>query len=223
MTKECKNCGTISSDSSLFCKNCGEKLDTQTTPNLRKEIINNTNIKNKEKKEKKDDKTKYILAALIGIICALLLTSFFLYANPTNNENTTNHTNNQQNPVQKSPTNTNTKTPTQSTSNTLNILGGSFNTGNQVTDKTYCTVNVGTQHAGETVKISILYSSGNTVLNEGKIVPITVASDGTITVASAEGFTMYPDHALITLYYNDGNIADKLDVTMTLGPGIQTF
>ena len=45
-------------------------------------------------------------------------------------------------------------------------------------------------------------------MNQGKIVPKTVSSDGYVKVASASALDYYPDDAYITLYDNDGNVLD---------------
>ena len=108
-------------------------------------------------------------------------------------------------------------------SSSLEILGATFSTGSSPSDKTYCTVYVGSEHAGEKVKISVLYSNGGYALNQGKVVSKTVSSDGYVKVASASAFDRYPDDAYITLYDNDGNVVDTQEVYLNENSGKQTF
>ena len=77
------------------------------------------------------------------------------------------------------------------------ILSGSFSTGSSASDKTHCTIYVGSEHAGEKVKIS--------------------------KVASAYAFDYYPDEAYITLYDNNGNVLDTQTVYLNENSGKQTF
>ena len=211
MTKTCKNCGTIASDSSLFCKNCGAKLDESPT-NIRTQMVNNN-----PGTVKKDNTHLYIIVGLIAIICALGVVGAVLYTNSAGNANAGNLATNVSNTQS-------TNTASTSSANTgLTILGGSFSTGSALSDKTYCTVNVGSEHAGETVGISVLYSRDGSNLNGANIVYKTVASDGTIEVASAYGFDYYPDFAVITLYYSDGSVACSQEVSMNPSSGTQSF
>ena len=89
--------------------------------------------------------------------------------------------------------------------------------------KTYCTVNIGTEHAGENLQISVLYSRDGSNLNHGIIVPKTVSSQGNLKVASKDAFRYYPDHALITVYDKSGNTLTTKEVTMDPSSGSQSF
>ena len=210
MTKTCKNCGTIASDTSLFCKNCGAKLD-EPSPNMHTQMVNNN-----PNNVKKDNKSLYIIIALVAIICALGVVGAVVYMN-SNGQTDANAGNIDSN------VSTNTASTGSSANTGLTILGGSFSTGSHLSDKTYCTVNVGSEHAGETVGISVLYSRDGSNLNEGNIVTKTVGSDGTVKVASAYGFDYYPDYAIITLYYSDGSVACTQEVSMNPTSGTQSF
>ena len=213
MTKTCKNCGTIASDNSLFCKNCGAKLDGQSS-NIRSQMVNN----NSSGMVKKDNKQLYIIVALVGIICALGVVGAVVYMNSSFNAG------NLDTNVNSSAPSTSSSSQSSSGGNSgLDILGGSFSTGSALSDKTYCTVNVGSEHAGETVGISVLYSRDGSNLNGANIVYKTVASDGTIEVASSYGFDYYPDFAIITLYYSDGSVACSQEVSMNPSSGTQSF
>ena len=110
-----------------------------------------------------------------------------------------------------------------STPAAMSILGGSFSTGSHLSDKTYAKIYVGPEHAGESVKIQILYSRDGSSLNNGNMVPKTVSSDGYIEVASADSYKYYPDYAKINLYDNSGNLLDTQGVTLTITSGTQNF
>lgn len=209
MTKTCKNCGTIASDTSLFCKNCGNKLDAPQG-NINTQMVNNTPTPTN------NDKSKYILVGLIILVVALGAVGAALYVNTMGEATQTAGS------VSQTPQSTDTTTTTSANTG-LTILSGSFSTGSGLSDKTYCTINVGTEHAGESVKISVLYSRDGSTLNNGNIVSKTVSSDGTISVASAYGFDYFPDNAYITLYYSDGSVADTQEVNLSPSAGTQTF
>ena len=92
-----------------------------------------------------------------------------------------------------------------------------------MSDKTHCTVYVGSEHAGEKVKISVLYLNDGYALNQGKVVSKTVGSDGYVKVASASAFDRYPDEAHISLYDSNGDILDTKTVYLYESSGKQTF
>ena len=105
----------------------------------------------------------------------------------------------------------------------MSILGGSFSTGSGSSDKTYAKINVGSEHAGESVIIQIYYSRDGSTLNNGNMVPKTVTSDGYIEVASAEPYSKYPDFAEINLYDSSNNLMDSVTVNLSPESGTQSF
>lgn len=105
----------------------------------------------------------------------------------------------------------------------MSIRGGSFSTGSHLSDKTYAKINVGSEHAGENVKIQILYSRDGSSLNDGNMVSKTVTSDGYIEVASADSYRYYPDYAKITIYDESGNAIDTQEVSLSPESGTQNF
>lgn len=107
--------------------------------------------------------------------------------------------------------------------NNYEILSGTFSTASSLSAKTYCTVNIGTEHAGENLQISVLYSRDGSNLNHGIIVPKTVSSQGNLKVASKDAFKYYPDHALITVYDKSGNTLTTKEVNMDPSSGSQSF
>ena len=118
------------------------------------------------------------------------------------------------------------KTTTQTTSpatTAMTILGGSFSTGGGLEDKTYASIYVGPEHAGENVKIQIFYSRDGADLNDGNIVPKIVDSSGYIEVSSADSYKYFPDHADITLYDSNGDVLDVKSVDLSPESGTQSF
>ena len=105
----------------------------------------------------------------------------------------------------------------------MSILGGSFSTGGGLEDKTYASIYVGPEHAGEKVTIQIFYSRDGADLNNGNMVPKTVDSSGYIEVASAEPYKYYPDFAEVNLYDDSGNLMDTRSVSLNPDSGTQTF
>ncbi len=117
-------------------------------------------------------------------------------------------------------------TQTQNTAPTataLSILGGSFSTGSGLSDKTYASIYVGPEHAGENVKIQIWYSRDGSTLNNGNMVPKTVDSSGYINVRSADAYSKYPDYAEVNVYDTSGNLLDSVSVTLSPDSGTQSF
>ena len=121
---------------------------------------------------------------------------------------------------------TTTTTSTASSSSTpssISILGGSFSTGSAEEDKTYASINVGTQHAGENVIVQIFYSRDGNSLNNGNMVPVSVHSDGYIEVASADAYHYYPDFAKINIYDSNSHLLTSKSVSLSPESGTQTF
>lgn len=105
----------------------------------------------------------------------------------------------------------------------MSILGGSFSTGGGLEDKTYASIYVGPEHAGEKVTIQIFYSRDGSTLNNGNMVPKTVTSSGYIEVRSADAYSKFPDFAEINLYDSSGGLLDSKSVSLNPDSGTQTF
>ena len=124
------------------------------------------------------------------------------------------------------PTTTSDPAPTpapSSTPSSISILGGSFSTGSELEDKTYARINVGTAHAGENVIVQIFYSRDGSNLNNGNMVPATVHSDGYLEIASADAYSLYPDHATINIYDSNSRLLTSRSVSLMPASGTQTF
>lgn len=188
-------------------------------------------IKNMSKETSSgDDKTKLIIIALIAV--AVVLAGVFAFVGFGNHSQDSqsveqqavdtasqqvSNDNQQSQPVQA---NQNTQ-PKATTA--MEILGGSFSTGSGLSDKTYASIYVGPEHAGENVKIQIYYSRDGSDLNNGNMVPKTVDSSGYINVASADSYKYYPDFAEINLYDASGNLLDTQSVSLNPDSGTQSF
>lgn len=111
-----------------------------------------------------------------------------------------------------------------STATSMSILSGSFSTGDGLEDKTYASIFVGPEHAGEKVTIQIFYSRDGATLNNGNMVPKTVTSDGYIEVRSADAYSKFPDFAEVNLYDSSGTkLLDSVSVSLNPDSGTQTF
>lgn len=211
MTKFCSKCGFENKDNAQFCKKCGNQFKQIKEPETIVNPINN-------KKSSNNNNTKLIAVALIIIVIALA--GIFVYSSGILNSNepvTVNNTTEDQS------VESNSTQAVLTDDDSMSILGGSFSTGGGLSDKTYASINVGPEHAGEKVKIQIFYSRDGSDLNDGNIVPKTVSSDGYIEVASAEPYKYYPDHAEINLYDNSGKLLDTQSVSLSTTSGTQTF
>lgn len=234
----CPNCGAENADSAKFCKQCGHALSanrpikdnyvsTGIDPSARANDNNYSSQASNNSNSKSDNKNLIIICLTI-VICAILIAgALVMFSN--NDANDSDNTDVLSDSASLSSDSINDSTDTVETdtqtaqASSLEILGGTFSTGSSASDKTYCTVYVGSEHAGEKVKISVLYSNDGYTLNQGKIVSKTVSSDGYVKVASANPLDYYPDDAYITLYDNDGNVVDTQEVYLSASSGKQTF
>lgn len=213
----CPNCGSENNDSAKFCKKCGSPLDSRVTNN-----VNSHNVKSNG-----DDTTKYIIIAL-AIIAVVLAGAFvYIYASGSNQSNDAQPQQaadgQDDEPVEAESSETAQATPSKSKSTSMSILGGSFSTGSAEEDKTYATIDVGTQHAGEDVIVQIFYSRDGNALNHGNMVPATVHSDGCLEIASADAYHYYPDYATINIYDTNSNLLTTKSVSLSPQAGTQTF
>lgn len=126
-------------------------------------------------------------------------------------------------PATTSSSQTTASSPAPSSSSSMSIKSGSFSTGSAEEDKTYASIYVGKEHAGESVTVQIWYSRDGNTLNNGNMVPATVHSDGYLEIASADAYHYYPDHATINLYNSAGSKIDSKSVNLSPTSGTQTF
>lgn len=220
----CPNCNSENSDSAKFCKKCGKPLQ-KTTINHRN-MINEMNTESSSR-----DTTKIIIIALIVIAVVFAGAFIYIYGMSSNSSSDDSiempaadipDTDDSVDASQPESSQSTSQSTPQTTSS-MSILGGIFSTGSDLSDKTYASIYVGTEHAGESVKIQIYYSRDGSNLNNGNMVPKTVGSDGYIDVASAEAFSYYPDHATINLFDSNGNLLDSQSVNLNPDSGTQYF
>ena len=227
----CPNCGMENADSARFCKKCGNPLmgnspikgdyvSTGRDPTEKPKMPSS----NSNPKESGDNKN-LIIICLTVVICAILIAGgLVLMSNSGNdtNDNLDSSVSLGDNSVNQTDENTAVQTNDDSAPK-MEIISGSFSTGSSKSDKTYCSVYVGEQYAGESVKISVLYSRDGSTLNQGNIVPKTVDSSGYVSVPSANAFKYYPDNAYVTLYDSNGKVLDTQEVYLSPESGTQTF
>ena len=226
----CPNCGMENADSARFCKKCGNPLmgnspikedyvSTGRDP-TEKPIIPSSNSSNSKKS---DDNKNLIIICLTVVICAILIAGALVLMSNSHDDSNDNLDSSASLANSINQTDNNINESNDEPALKMEILSGSFSTGSGKSDKTYCSVYVGEQYAGENVKISVLYSRDGTALNNGNIVPKTVDSSGYVSVPSADAFKYYPDDAYVTLYDSNGNVLDTQEVYLSPQSGKQTF
>ncbi len=234
----CPYCDSINTDSSKFCKNCGNSLNPVST--MKKDYLESHKTNNYKNQEYNSNYSIFGNTKNLIIICLTILVSiglimgtvFYIASNNykytlnnnLNNYSVNNNSINQSNDdVNEDINDISTENETNYISNNdIKIISGNFYTGNHLPDKTYCTIYVGSQHSNEKIKISVLYSSDGNILNSDDIVQKRIDDNGYVTVES-EKFKHYPDYATITLYDFEENILDTTEVTMSATSGNQTF
>jgi len=216
----CPKCNSVNKDGAKFCKTCGAPLNAQ------KSLVHDDLAKNSpiNSNKTKNSNKNILIIAVTAIICVVIVAGTFVYLNANSSSN--NVVNDTGDSVNESPSDSseeNSNVKATSAVSKLSINSGSISTGSSLSAKTYCTVNVGSEHSGEKVKISVLYSRDGSNLNSAKIVSKVVDSDGNVEVVSADSFKYYPDKAIITIYDGNGNEEDTLSVTLNTKEGTQYF
>lgn len=204
----CPKCNCENNDSAKFCKKCGTPL---------KKTVTNINTVNNE--SSKSDTTKYIIIALVIIVIALAGAFAYIGFTSHNNDPIQNNVN----PSQTTSQSSSSSSSGSSNSAPMTILGGSFSTGSGLSDKTYASINVGSEHAGKSAIIQIKYSRDGSSLNNGNMVPVTVDSSGYIEVSSADAYKYYPDYAEINLFDTNNNLLDTKRVSLSPNSSTQSF
>jgi flagellar basal body-associated protein FliL len=219
----CPKCDSENNDSAKFCKKCGAPL---------KQGINHENMINSmNNKSGGDNTTKYIIVALVIVV--IVLAGAFVYIYSSGSNQSASDSQPQQQVVDEQddddePAQAQSSEPAQATSTkpkakSMSILGGSFSTGSAEEDKTYASINVGKEHAGEDIVVQIFYSRDGNTLNNGNMVPVTVHSDGYVELTSADAYHYYPDHATINIFDTNNNLLTTKSVNLSPESGTQTF
>ena len=218
---KCPSCNTENNDSAKFCKKCGTALNNNT--------INHENMINSmNNKSGKDSTTKFVIVALV--IVAIVLAGVFVYIygfgpNQSNDSQSKQvQGDDDSEPVQAESSSSSQSSQSSAKSTSMSIRGGSFTTGSELEDKTYASIDVGSQHAGEKVILQIFYSRDGSTLNNGNMVPVTVDSSGHLEVSSADAYKYFPDYAEINLFDESGSkLLDTKSVSLSPEAGTQTF
>ena len=216
----CPKCNSENNDSAKFCKKCG-------TP-LKKEINHENMINSMNNNSGKDSTTKFVIVALV--IVAIVLAGVFVYIygfgpNQSNDSQSKQvQGDDDSEPVQAESSSSSQSSQSSAKSTSMSIRGGSFTTGSELEDKTYASIDVGSQHAGEKVILQIFYSRDGSTLNNGNMVPVTVDSSGHLEVSSADAYKYFPDYAEINLFDESGSkLLDTKSVSLSPEAGTQTF
>ncbi len=232
----CKKCGFNNKDGAKFCQKCGHPLNDLR--DINKSAQNNDNS---------SKNNNYLIIACIIIIAIVLLGSaafVFSSNNQNNNLDGNNMVGNDSSITNSSKTSSSETNPSNANSsennsiennsentqevaaqksNQLKITSGTITIGSSSSDKAYCSVFVGTEHAGEKVQMSTLYSNDGSNLNPGKLVSITVDNSGYASVWSANALEQYPDQVIITICDNNGNRLDSKTVSLDGSSGTHSF
>ncbi|MBQ2831198.1 zinc ribbon domain-containing protein [Methanobrevibacter sp.] len=215
---KCPKCQVDNSDSAKFCKKCGAPL-------AKKVINHETMINSMNEADSSNNNTTKIIIIALAVIAIVLAGAFvYLWLNGDSGDdsdvNVVDADTDDVTPDDSSPS---TASPSQPSASSMQILGGSFQTGSSLSDRTYASIYVGSQYSGQDVKIQIWYYNDGDTLNNGNMVPKTVDSSGYIHVRSANAFAYYPDTAVINLYDTSGNLLDTQTVYLSANSGTQTF
>ena len=215
----CPECNTENSDNAKFCKNCGASLSgkgfsqgpmvSQGSASSNQSVVS--------------DNRNMMIIVLAVVLCAVIIVGALVLMNNNNSSDSETVVSDNDDADTVDADDQEEASTTASAVNSWKIHSGSISTGSSLSDKTYCSVYVGTEHAGENCKISVLYSRDGSNLNQGNIVPKTVDSSGYVSVPSAYAFDYYPDTALVTIYDANGKELDHLTVNLAEQSGTQTF
>ncbi|WP_407424483.1 zinc ribbon domain-containing protein [Methanobrevibacter sp.] len=223
---KCPSCNTENNEGAKFCKKCGTALKNNK--------INHEEMIKSMSNDKSDNTTKIIIVALI--IVAIVLAGVFIYlqgfghhdsqaqnASASKGNSSVSQSDSASNPVKSATPTSSEPEKTAKSTNPIKIQGGSFSTGSADADKTYASIYLGKQHAGEKVIVQIWYSRDGNTLNHGNMVPVTVHSDGYVELSSADAYKYYPDYATINVYDSNSNLLDTQSVSLSPTSGTQTF
>ena len=214
----CSKCGFDNEDSARFCRNCGEPLNLHSS--------NRSFGSNSQSNGHSSKNNNVLIIAVTLIIISLIVAGVLFYASNINSMSESDSSagvNDNSNNAVATGESENVNTEETTSVSTMEILSGSFSTDSPLPAKTYITLYVGKEHAGEKCKIRVFYSNGGTQLNAGNIVSKTVDSSGHFTMRTANELNQYPDHASVTLYDGNGNVVDTREINMSPVAGTQTF
>ena len=184
----CPKCGEKNGEGAKFCKKCGADLKVQDTKASSSDAgAHGSPIFSGDSKTQSKSSKNIIIIAIAAILCLAAIAGAMLYMNGDL---------------------FNAKEP-------MHIVNTTFTTGHSLDAKTVCIINVGSNHSDENVTVGIKYSRDGTDLNNEDKTKVTVDANGDITCESKDSYDLYPDHAVVTLYDDEGNKLDSADITLS--------
>lgn len=174
----------------ITCPNCGEKNGegAKFCKKCGEALeVQKTSIFSDEPKTKSNSRKNIFIIAAVAVLCIAAIAGAMLYFNGDTF-------------AEKEP---------------IHIVNTTFTTGHSLDAKTICTINVGSNQSGENVTVEIKYSRDGSDLNEGDKSRETVDLNGDIICESEDSYKLYPDHAVVTLYDDEGNKLDSADITLS--------
>lgn len=215
----CSECGTVNNDSAKFCKQCGSALNSQKTIE-KTDFLDNS---------PKSSNNKTLIICITAILCVAILAIGFVMISGDSSDSTTNSdsvnvgaVSNEENSVSNGGSSVAKEDSYQESSNIF-IKHCDFYTGSSSSDKSYCSANIGPEHYGEEYKISVLYSSAGSNLNDGKSVSKKVDEEGFLHISTSNAFDYYPDTAHVTIYNTNGDILTEKTYYLETHSGQQQF
>ena len=140
-----------------------------------------------EPKTQSKSRKNIIIIGVVAILCVAAIAGAFLYLNGDSFK-------------EKEP---------------MHIVNTTFTTGHSLDAKTVCTINVGANHSSENVTVAVKYSRDGNDLNKGDKSKETVDLNGDIICESEDSYKLYPDHAVVTIYDDEGKKLDSADITLS--------
>lgn len=140
-----------------------------------------------EPKTQSKSRKNIIIIGVVAILCVAAIAGAFLYLNGDSFK-------------EKEP---------------MHIVNTTFTTGHSLDAKTVCTINVGSNHSSENVTVAVKYSRDGNDLNKGDKSKETVDLNGDIICESEDSYKLYPDHAVVTIYDDEGKKLDSADITLS--------
>ena len=217
----CPECGTANRDSAKFCKNCGSPIKAQ-------EPIAHTNVSANNSNSSGDNKRLVLICGTI-IVCIAILAAAFIMISSNNDVGTDSNdyssvqSNSNDDVVSDSSSKEDTSSSLSQSSSNIHIKYCDFYTGGSLSDKTYCSANIGTEHYGETYKIGVQYSRGGSNLNDGATATKTVDEEGFLHIYTSNAFEYYPDKATVEIYGKNGEFITEETYYLEERSGQQKF
>ena len=215
----CPNCGTANADTAKFCKGCGNPLES-------KRPIENTNFTQNNHNSGGDNKRLVLICATV-IICIAIIAAAFIMISGNNEDSSSDYSTVQSVSNDKGVSDSSSNVAVSSSSAKsipdINIKYCDFYTGSSLSDKSYCSANIGTEHYGEKYQIGVSYYNGGTKLNDGATATKKVDEEGFLHIYTSNAFDCYPDKATVDIYDINGNFLTEKTYYLEETSGQQKF